>query len=382
MWRVILTSFLTSFVSGGLGIAIPLVLLERNVSLAEIGVIMSILPLVFLFVRILFAALADQVGWSPLFLTNWLTLTLATVIYLVARSPIDFAIGKIMEGISVSAYWAVSRTATYLLSPSREAGEATRVIGVVTLGMAIGGAITGLIMSMIGAWSSFIILIIASMMLLYPTVLLWSEGRRKAKLDLLAALKALDFRGKDRDFWCVSGIMAVNSLARYPLTSLVLPVFMSRELGYSYMMIGGIFMAYSIITALTVFITMKTPLNLARAIVQSIIYLVACILLPSTSEALLPVFIVLLAVAGGLGTRFYESIIAMVSKDRRETLSIDIGILHIPMRITEFTSLILYSILTEKYGYQTPFILSAISYIAFSILSCIQLKNQSPSYNT
>jgi len=376
VWRVLLTSFLTSFVSGGLGIAIPLVLLERNVSLAEIGVIMSILPLVFLFVRILFAALADQVGWSPLFLVNWLTLTLATVIYLVARTPIDFAVGKVMEGISVSAYWAVSRTATYLLSPSREAGEATRVIGVVTLGTAIGGAITGFAMSVVGAWSSFIILIIASMMLLYPTVLLWSEGRNKTKLDLFAALKALDFRGKDRDFWCVSGIMAVNSLARYPLTSLVLPIFMSRELGYSYMMIGGIFMAYSIITALTVFTTMKTPLSLTRAIIQSAIYLVACILLPSTSETLLPVFIVLLAVAGGLGTRFYESIIAMVSKDRRETLSIDIGILHIPMRITEFTSLILYSLLTEKYGYQTPFVLSGVGYFIFSILSYLQIRKQ------
>jgi len=67
MWRVLLTSFLTSFVSGGFGIAIPLVLLDRNVSLAEIGVIMSILPLVFLFIRIILAALADQVGWSPIF---------------------------------------------------------------------------------------------------------------------------------------------------------------------------------------------------------------------------------------------------------------------------------------------------------------------------
>lgn len=369
-----MTSFLTSFVSGGLGIAIPLVLLERNVSLTEIGVIMSILPLVFLFIRILFAALADQVGWSPLFLINWLTLTLATVIYLVARSPIDFAIGKVMEGISVSAYWAVSRTATYLLSPRREAGEAIKVIGVVTLGFAVGGAVTGFVMSMVEAWNSFIILIIASMILLYPTMLLWSEGRKKVKLDLLVALKALNFRGKEQGFWCVSGIMAVNSLARYPLISLVLPIFMSKELGYSYMMIGGIFMTYSIITAITVFTTMKTPLNLTRVIVQSIIYLIACILLPYTSKALVPVFITLLAVASGLGTSFYESIIAIVSKDRRETLSINIGILHIPMRITEFTSLILYSLLMEKYGYQISFILSAIAYFIFSILSYLQLK--------
>lgn len=381
MWRVLLTSFLTNFVSGGLGIAIPLILLEREVSLAEIGVIMSILPLIFLLVRVLFAALADQVGWSPLFLVNWLALTFATAIYLVARSPLDFAVGKVMEGISISAYWAVSRTATYLLSPNREAGEATKVIGVVTLGFAVGVAATGFVMTIIGAWSAFIILIAASLMLLYPTLLLWSEGRRKAKLDLLEALKALDFRGKSKNFWCVSGVMAVNSLARYPLTSLVIPVFMSKELGYSHMMIGGIFMAYSIISAVTVFTTMKMQLSFTRAVVQSVIYFVTCILLPFTSGNLLPVFIVLLAIAGGLGTRFYETIIAMASKDRRETLSIDIGILHIPMRVVEFASLILFSILTEKFGYQPSFTLSAIAYMAFSTLSYIQIHRRDSGGN-
>ncbi|MCS7386487.1 MAG: MFS transporter [archaeon GB-1867-005] len=376
MWRVLLTSFLTSFVLGGLGIAIPLVLLERNVGLAEIGLIMSILPLVFLFVRILFAALADQVGWSPLFVVNWLALSLASIIYLVAGSPLDFALGKVMEGVSISAYWAVSRTATYILSPSREAGEATRVIGVVTLGGAVGGAVTGFVMSISGAWSAFVLLTAASMMLLYPTVLLWSEGRRKAKLNLLQALKALDFRGKSRDFWAVSGIMAINSLARYPLTSLVLPVFMSKELGYSYMVIGGIFMVYNIVTAITVFGTMKMPLSLTRAVIQSMIYVVACVCMTFSSETLLPVFIVALAVASGLGTRFYESIIAKVSKDRRETLSIDIGILHIPLRTIEFSSLILFSLLMEKYGYLITFILSGVAYVAFSILSYIQISKR------
>lgn len=88
-------------------------------------------------------------------MVNWLTLSSASFIYLFASSPIDFAVGKIMEGISVSAYWAVSRTATYLLSPNKEAGEATRMIATVTLGGAFGSVITGLIMSLIGAGAAF-----------------------------------------------------------------------------------------------------------------------------------------------------------------------------------------------------------------------------------
>lgn len=51
-----------------------------------------------------------------------------------------------------------------------------------------------------GFWIVFIVLLIASMIPLYPTMLLWSVGRRSMKLDLLATLKALDFRGKSKDF--------------------------------------------------------------------------------------------------------------------------------------------------------------------------------------
>lgn len=72
MKRVVAVTFLNHFVKGGLALTIPLLLLERNVNLAEIGLVISILPLVFLFVRLLFAALADQVGWAPFFvLLNW-----------------------------------------------------------------------------------------------------------------------------------------------------------------------------------------------------------------------------------------------------------------------------------------------------------------------
>jgi len=151
---------------------------------------------------------------------------------------------------------------------------------------------------------------------------------------------------------------------------------MSKEMGYDYMAIGMAFMAYNIATALTVFLTMKLPLSFIRAVIQSVIYFIACVALPS-SKILLPLYITGLAIASGLGTRFYETIIAEVSKHRTKTLSIDIGILHIPMRITEFSSLILFSIIVESLGYQVTLILSGLAYMAFSILSYIQLKKRS-----
>ena len=247
------------------------------------------------------------------------------------------------------------------------------MIATVTLGGAFGSAVTGLIMSLIGAGAAFILLILASLLLLYPTALLWSAGVRHVKLDLFRVLKSLDPRGRSRDFWYASLIMALNSLARYPLTSFVLPIFMSELLGYDYMFIGIIFMGFNIISSITIFGTLKLSLSIMRAVIQSIIYLVTCISLPYF-PSFMPVLVITLAIAGGLGTRFYESIIAKVSKDRHETLSIDIGILHIPLRIIEFTSLILFGLLIEKFGYPIAFTISGISYVAFSIFSYLRLR--------
>jgi len=133
MKRVAAITFLNYFVTGGLTLAIPLLLLERNVNLAEIGLVISVLPLVFLFVRLLFAALADQLGWAPFFiLLNWPGTFFSTTIYFLANSTFAFLLGKIVEAVKESSYWAVNRTAIFSISPKQRGKEATRISAVIT----------------------------------------------------------------------------------------------------------------------------------------------------------------------------------------------------------------------------------------------------------
>jgi MFS family permease len=80
-------------------------LLERNLSVAEIGVILSVFPLVFLFARLVYAAFADYVGWSRLLLyANWPSAVGSILIYIFANSPPLFLAGKIAEGLRESSY--------------------------------------------------------------------------------------------------------------------------------------------------------------------------------------------------------------------------------------------------------------------------------------
>jgi MFS family permease len=373
--RVLAISFITNFIYGGIVIAVPLALLNRGVSLVEIGAILSIMPAIFLVVRVIFAAIADQIGWSPIFLVNTISMTTATIIYSIAKSPLEFAIGKIFEGITMSAYWAVSRTATYELSPGRETSEATRVIATVSIGGAIGGATTGLLMNMINVDAAFPILTAISTIQLYPTILLWKTGLKSGRLNILKALKALDLRGRNLKFWYTSIIMAINSLSRYPLFNMILPVYMAKILGYDYMGIGFMTAIYNITSSLTIYLTLNKPLNVARAITQSTVYFIACIGIAKYTN-LLPILMIVMAFADGLGAKFYEAIIVKATRNRHETISVDIGVLHIPMRIFESTALIIFGLIVEILGYDAAFIISGLAYISFSILSYIETRKE------
>jgi len=375
MKRVAAITFLNYFVTGGLTLAIPLLLLERNVNLAEIGLVISILPLVFLFVRLLFAALADQLGWAPFFiLLNWPGTFFSTTIYFLANSTFAFLLGKIVEAVKESSYWAVNRTAIFSLSPKQRGKEATRISAVISLSFAVGSAVAGLGITYVGFSLTLGILIIASSVMGIPAALLWRNHKSYSKPKILSAIALLDPRGRGKTFWLVSFAMLFYSLALYPLGALLLPVFMAQQLGYGYIAIGMAFMFYNVISFFVAIYALKIPLEIGRVFVQSLIALFAAFLL-ADSGIYFPALFLLLAVANGLGLGFFESIIAKATENR-ETVSVDIGLLHIPVRLAEFSSVLGAGFIAQALGYMPVFVASGIFFVAFSVLSCFENEKE------
>jgi len=376
MKRVIAITFLNYFVSGGLTLTIPLLLLDRNVNLAEIGIVISIMPLVFLSVRLLFAALADQVGWARFFiLLNWPGTFFSSVIYFLANSLSAFFLGKIVEGVKEAAYWAVNRTAIFSLSPKQEEKEATRINAVIWLSTASGSAAAGIAIAYVGFSSTLGIMIIASAVLGIPAALLWNTGKRASRPKISSAIALLDPRGRGRTFWLVSLAMLFYSLSTYPLITLLLPVFMDQQLGYDYVSIGVAFMLYNVLASFVTLSTLKTPLGVGRVVVQSLIGLFATFLL-ANSGLYFPALFLAIAVTRGLGIGFFESIIARVTKNRR-TISVDIGLLHIPTRLAEFASVLSAGFVAQSFGYTPVFAASGVFFTVFSVLSLYALKRES-----
>jgi len=373
MKRIMAITFLNYFVTGGLVLTIPLLLLERRVNLPEIGFVLSILPLVFLVVRLLFAAVADQLGWAPFFLfINWPGAFFSTLIYYLANSTPAFLLGKIVEALKESSYWAVNRTAIFSLSPEQKGKATTRISAIISLSFAVGGAVAGVGIAYLGFSFTLSILIIASSIMGIPAAILWRTHRRGSKLKIRSAIALLDPRGRSRAFWLVSFAMLFYSLALHPLGALLLPAFMAQELGYDYVSIGIAFLLYNVISFSAAIGTLKIPLKLGRAFVQSLIALSATILLVN-SGLYFPALFLLLAVANGLGLGFFESIIARATENR-VTVSVDIGLLHIPVRLAEFSSVLSVGYVVQSFGYSPAFVASGIFFTAFSVLSLYALK--------
>jgi MFS family permease len=368
MIRVNTITFLNYIVSGALTLIIPLLLLARNVNLTDIGIVLSVLPLIFLFARLLFAAIADYIGWSHIFLLiNWPTTFASTLIYFFATSLPVFFVGKIVEGLRESSYWAVTRTAIFHLSPKRAGNEATKNNAVIWFGTAFGGAIAGLGIAYLGFSSILLVLALASLTIGIPAVMLWKDSGKTHLSKTQSLFTPLNPKGRSIIFWKVSIAIMFNSLAIYPLLVLLLPVFMNQQLGYDYVTIGLLFMVYNALSAMATFLSLKQPLNFQRALGLTIISVVASFLLAG-SNLFFPICLFSLAFVRGYGVGFFEHTVVKVAQNSKN-VSIDIGLLHVPMRLAEFASVLASGFLAQTFGYTPVFVMAGIFFGVYAFLS-------------
>ena len=118
----------------------------------------------------------------------------------------------------------------------------------------------------------------------------------------------------------------------------------------------------------------SSTVNAKRAILQSMLALIATFFI-SNYLGIFPVLVLLLAIAEGLSMGFFETIIAKATKNSA-CVSVDIGMLHIPMRLSEFFSILYAGLLAESIGYMPVFLLSGALYTIFSFSSWYFLKKE------
>ena len=205
-----------------------------------------------------------------------------------------------------------------------------------------------------------------------PAVLLWKTRQGNSELEAARIKGLINLRSYGRRFWFVSMTLLFFALAYYPLLNLLLPVFMAEQLGYSYSTIGIAYLLFNLIASTIILSTLRFSLGAKRVILQSAIALLASFLL-AYSNSYFPGLFLALAVAEGLGMGFFESIIAKATKNK-QSVSVDIGLLHVPYRFAEFASLLYAGFIAQTIGYFPVFVSSGIFFAIFSVLALYFLR--------
>ncbi|MDI6690710.1 MAG: MFS transporter [Candidatus Bathyarchaeota archaeon] len=142
--------FFHSFVSGILGVAVPLMMKERNVDVVVIGLVFAAMPLIMQFGRMFFATLSDFLGRKIFFVSNGVLGVISSLIYYAAKMPSEFLFGKVVEGTKEGAIWAVNRA--FLLE--RERGR-WRILVYLRTVVYVGFAVGSLLAGFLAAWLFF-----------------------------------------------------------------------------------------------------------------------------------------------------------------------------------------------------------------------------------
>ena len=80
-----------------------------------------------------------------------------------------------------------------------------------------------------------------------------------------------------------------------------------------------------------------------------------------------------LALIRGFSVAFFEYLVAKVAKNSK-SVSVDTGLLHVPMRFAEFFSVLTAGFVAQAVGYLPVFAATGIFFAAFSFLSLHVLR--------
>ncbi|MCX6776849.1 MAG: MFS transporter, partial [Candidatus Micrarchaeota archaeon] len=329
-------NFLDAFIANALSIIIPLLLVAKGVDVVQIGLVVSMSPVIFVVSRSIFAAMSDQVGVRKFFILNGAMNVVSVLIYLVASNPFLFSIGKMFEGVRNGAMWSVNRTAVFMRNGRKAVDEMSRTQAIRVGAAAMGIIVAGVLLDNYSFDAALIFFIILGVILFSVSFLV--EGGRSSKIRIKEIFGQLDFRRKSEVLKRTSLVMIPQSVAIAIPLSLIFPLFL-KDIGYDYWLIGVAIALYYAISAITTFLYMRMKWGKGAMWVGALAFLAGGILLPLLDGAWALPLMAVMGIGDGMATPLWEALVFNAT-GRSRNVSSDIALLHTPPNLSNAVCLI------------------------------------------
>jgi len=362
---VLIIQVLHSFVSGVLTVALPLMMKERNIDIVVMGLVFASLPLIMQFGRMFFATVSDFWGRKPFFGFNGLFGVVSGLIYYFAHTPVEFLFGKVMEGTKEGALWAVNRP--FLLEKT---GGHWRILVYLRTVMYVAFAVGSLLAGFFVVWflyeGTMILCALVGVFVALLSLLLASE--RKKRFSVKEALRFLDFRKKKRLFKIFLILFFVLGLSYGFRGGFVIPMFLDNY-GFTTQTIGLIFGVQILLAGIFSYLFSKSRSMRLLMLLSGILYSVTFFSLGFLSPVLASALLIAYGFVEGMASIGQEGILSRITD--KNSYGTDIGLLMFGLHIGETLSLALSGLLISMWGFAAPFLLTASSYVIFSVSSYI-----------
>ncbi len=377
MKKLIAVNGLFTFISTCLAVIMPLYLLENNFDLSTIGIILSIVPLSFLILRIVFSAVADNIGTKQINILSSFSNAVAIIVYAIASSPLLFGIGTVIEGVRNASFWAVVRT-DIIQNTKNHIGDALAKFAFIRQVFdGLSRVFAGIFITYLAFEGSFLLLFVLS--LAYIALTLKMKNIKIPKIYEKKSFMQRVFKKRSFVFWHAAFLQLFFFLASNTLLVLLLPLYLRSGLKFSYEETGVILAIFSLAISTGAYISMKFHMDKRKLIMITFGMVPLMMLLPIfTGETVL--FLILIALANGCGYVVVEYI-AMDQIYRSKDISTDLGVLFAPLKFGEFLLFALSGWIIALFGFSAMFFICAISITFFVAMGLIALRKHSGCQN-
>jgi MFS family permease len=354
---------LNSFISGTIFILLPLLMLERGISIELMGLVFAVLPLVSQTNRLIFGITSDYIGRKKFYWLNGLINLVHLIVYYFAHSPLGFLIGKASEGLRNASLWSVNRA--YFVDHSKKRKEMlVKMRGAGSIFNATGILLAGFLIANLH-YNTTLILLMGLSLFIFPNVKRLKD-KNKQKISILKVFAALKLNNKKKRFKNFFILFFILGFSIGFTSGYIFPLFL-REMKMGVEEIGLLLGIKILFGGISLYALHSIEDSRKKVLLGGLLYSLLLVIIPFSSPTFLPLIVILLGIIGGVAEAGHEGIFLEVAN--HNSLAGDIGILmvgtHVGMSVTQAIS----GFAITTFGFPLLFLTSAILYTLFSLIA-------------
>jgi hypothetical protein len=362
--RIYALNYMDAFIAGIVAIAIPVIMVERGIDIASIGLIFAIAPVLRLAVRLASSAAADRVG-ERLFYTLNSASNLAQAVCYAIGSTFGFAAGKLFDGARESFILSVNRTSVLSFAPNeKHIGTAQLISG--RLIANAGGSLAVFLLMPLGGFDGLLLVIAAlsvAMLFISSRIPNTHSGKKTAY-----SLKELLMLGKGRRFYETATAMMVGSTFYAVMFYIAMPIFL-RFNGFSLQEIGFMYAVYLLLFGTLMGAISRREVKIGGlALAGGLIFAASLTGISFAGRETIPFIFIFMSLGDACLAILWERIIYLEAKGSG-SMSTDIALLHFPAGIAGIFTIGASGFIIQQFGFGAIFGLTAVSLAAFAAWS-------------